>query len=335
MIFQFIILVLLSFFLTNAFRHYAISKNILDIPNHRSSHVAPTPRGGGVVFVVIFLLVAIYLGLSRNISFWDSLGFIVAGSSVALLGYLDDQFQIKPLWRLLAHFAASAFALFCLSGMQSISLFGWICSAPSILLNGFALFYLVWFLNLYNFMDGIDGLAAIETITICLGGALIYMLHGNESFMMLPLVLVAVVTGFLCLNFPPARIFMGDAGSGFLGLIIGMFTIQAGNVDHQFFWSWLILSGVFIVDATLTLFRRLFAKSKVYEAHRSHAYQHATDLLNSHFYVTFGVLAINVLWLLPLAMLVSYRHLDGILGLLIAYLPLIILAFQFRAGKSD
>lgn len=334
MILQFIILVLLSFFLTNAFRHYAVSKNILDIPNHRSSHVAPTPRGGGVVFVVIFLLVAMYLGLSRNIGFWDSLGFIGAGSSVALLGYIDDHVQIKPIWRLLGHFIASAFALFCLSGMHSISLLGWVFSDP-ILLNGFALFYLVWFLNLYNFMDGIDGIAAIETITICLGGVILYALHGNDSLMMLPLVLTAVVAGFLCLNFPPARIFMGDAGSGFLGLIIGMFTIQAGNVDNQFFWSWLILSGVFIVDATFTLFRRCFSRSKVYEAHRSHAYQHATDLLNSHFYVTFGVLAINVLWLLPLALLVSYGHLDGILGLLIAYLPLIILAFQFRAGKSD
>ena len=335
MVLQLIFLFLLSLILTGVFCHYALSKDILDIPNDRSSHVAPTPRGGGVAFVFCFLMSSLYFGYFGSIRLWDLVGFVGAGFCIALLGFMDDHIQLTPKLRLLGHFFAGGFALYCLGGMGTVSLFGWILPIPVLLMNIIALFYLVWFLNLYNFMDGIDGLAAVEAITICFSGVFIYALQGCEPLMILPLLLTAVVAGFLCWNLPKARIFMGDAGSGFLGLIIGMFTIQAANNGNNFFWSWLILSGVFIVDATITLFRRGIAGRTVYQAHRSHGYQHATDLFKSHFHVTLCVLAINVMWLLPLAVLVGCRRLDGFTGLLIAYLPLIILAFQFRAGKSD
>jgi Fuc2NAc and GlcNAc transferase len=335
MLLHLILLFLLSLIMTGAFRQYALSKSILDIPNSRSSHVVPTPRGGGVAFVVCFLMWCLYFGYLGSISLWDFVGFFGAGFCIALLGFMDDHIQLTPKLRLLGHFFVGGFALYCLGGMESVALFGWILPIPTLLMNIIALFYLVWFLNLYNFMDGIDGLAAVEAITICLSGVLIYALQGYEALMILPLLLTAVVAGFLCWNLPTARIFMGDAGSGFLGLVLGMFTIQAANNGNNFFWSWLILSGVFIVDATITLFRRGFSGCTVYQAHRSHGYQHATDLFKCHFHVTLSVLAINVLWLLPFAVLVGCRRLDGFTGLLIAYLPLIILAFQFRAGKSD
>jgi Fuc2NAc and GlcNAc transferase len=150
-----------------------------------------------------------------------------------------------------------------------------------------------------------------------------------------PLLLLGAVAGFLCWNFPPARIFMGDAGSGFLGLMLGLLSIQAGWVSPGFFWAWLILLGVFVVDATLTLLRRLVRRQKPYEAHRSHAYQYAARKYGAHRPVTLAVGAINLLWLLPLSMLVGLGYVDGVIGLLIAYLPLLWLAFRFKAGADE
>ena len=118
-------------------------------------------------------------------------------------------------------------------------------------------------------------------------------------------------------------------------MIIGILSIQSAGVEPQFFWCWFILLGVFIVDATVTLVCRLFRGCKVYEAHRSHAYQHAVRRYGSHLRVTLAILILNVFWLLPLAILVARSSVNGFAGLLIAYLPLIILAIGFKAGRLD
>jgi Fuc2NAc and GlcNAc transferase len=130
-------------------------------------------------------------------------------------------------------------------------------------------------------MDGIDGIASVEAICVCGGGALLYGLLGfagstQPTEFVVPLLLAAAVAGFLFWNFPPARIFMGDAGSGFLGITLGVLSLQAAWFAPQLLWSWLILLGVFIVDATFTLLRRLLRCDKVYEAHLSHAYHYAS-----------------------------------------------------------
>ncbi|MNQ74182.1 putative undecaprenyl-phosphate N-acetylglucosaminyl 1-phosphate transferase [compost metagenome] len=202
---------------------------------------------------------------------------------------------------------------------------------------GYALaaFYLVWLLNLYNFMDGIDGIASVEAICVCLGGALLYLLIGEGGAALAPLSLAVAVAGFLFWNFPPARIFMGDAGSGFLGIALGVLSLQAAWVAPQLLWSWLILLGVFIVDATWTLFRRLLRGDKVYEAHRSHAYQYASRKFGKHLPVTLAVAMLNLGWLLPIALWVGVGGVDGVLGLLVAYLPLVWLAVRFKAGERE
>ena len=152
---------------------------------------------------------------------------------------------------------------------------------------------------------------------------------------MVPLLLAAAVMGFLFWNFPPARIFMGDAGSGFLGIALGVLSLQAAWVAPQLLWSWLILLGVFIVDATFTLLRRLLRGDKVYEAHRSHAYQYASRQYGRHLPVTLVVGGINILWLLPMALLVGLGWVDSFLGVLIAYVPLFGLALKYRAGELE
>ncbi|CRM19977.1 MULTISPECIES: MraY family glycosyltransferase [Pseudomonas] len=324
----------LALLLTWILRRYALANSMIDIPNARSSHSIPTPRGGGVAIVLSFLIALpiLYLGdeISRSVT-WALMG---AGAAIAILGFLDDHGHIAARWRLLGHFGASIWALFWLGGLPPISLPGMVVDLGW-LGHILAAFYLVWLLNLYNFMDGIDGLASIEALCGCLGACLIYAATGNQALIWAPLLLSMAVLGFLYWNFPPARIFMGDAGSGFLGIILGIFSLQAAWQDMAFLWVWLILLGVFVVDATFTLIRRLLRGDKVYEAHRSHAYQFASRQIGGHLPVTLAVLAINLLWLIPIALSVALLGLNGLAGLVIAYIPLVLLAIKYRAGELE
>jgi len=330
------VLALLSWGLTGLLRRYALARSLMDVPNARSSHSLPTPRGGGVAILVAFLLglnIAFFaeFGIPANL-FYALLG---AGAGIALLGFLDDHGHIAARWRLLGHFAAAIWALFWLNGLPPIDALGFSLDLGWVG-HVLAAVYLVWLLNLYNFMDGIDGIASVEAICVCLGGALLGIAGSSQpTEFVAPLLLAAAVAGFLFWNFPPARIFMGDAGSGFLGITLGVLSLQAAWVAPQFLWSWLILLGVFIVDATFTLLRRLMRGDKVYEAHRSHAYQYASRRFGRHLPVTLAVAALNLFWLLPIALWVGWGGLDGLVGLFIAYAPLIGLAVKYKAGELE
>lgn len=324
----------LALALTGVLRRYALARSIIDIPNARSSHTVPTPRGGGVAIVASFLL-ALPLAAVSGLASWSVVvALLGAGAGIALLGFLDDHGHIAARWRLLGHFVGAIWALFWLGGLPPLSLFG-MSFDLGWLGHALAALYLVWLLNLYNFMDGIDGIASLEAICVCIGGALLFVLSGHAGEAALPLLMAAAVAGFLFWNFPPARIFMGDAGSGFLGVSLGILSLQAAWVAPQLLWSWLILLGVFVVDATFTLLRRLLRGDKVYEAHRSHAYQYASRRFGRHLPVTLAVGAINLLWLLPIALWVGAGGLDGGLGVVLAYTPLLALAVRFRAGELE
>ncbi len=324
----------LSLMLTGGLRRYAIARRLIDIPNSRSSHTVPTPRGGGIAIVSSFLLALPVVAATGLVPWTVASALLGAGAGIALLGFFDDHGHIAARWRLLGHFSAAVWVLFWLGGLPPIVLFGvslkfgWIGHV-------FAAVYLVWLLNLYNFMDGIDGIASVEAVCVCLGGALLYVLAGHSALALLPVVLACAVSGFLYWNLPPARIFMGDAGSGFLGIALGALSLQAAWVAPELFWGWLILLGVFIVDATFTLMRRLFRGDRVYEAHRSHAYQFASRRCGRHSPVTLAVAAIDVFWLLPIALGVGVGGLDGFVGLAVAYAPLVALAVRFRAGALE
>ncbi len=324
----------ISCLITYALRRYALANSLIDIPNARSSHSIPTPRGGGVAIVAVFLAALVMVPFVSEVSLDWVIGLSVSGLLIATVGFLDDHGHIAARWRLLAHFSAAAWALFWLEGSLVVQLPG-LTVDLAWLVYVLAAFFLVWLLNLYNFMDGIDGIASIEAITTCLGGALIYLLLGHDEHILVLLVLAASVAGFLYWNFPPARIFMGDAGSGFLGLMLGLLAVSAAMVEPQLLWSWLILLGVFVLDATWTLFRRLARGDKVYEAHRSHGYQFASREFGEHLPVTLMVLCINVVWLLPWACAVALGYVNGLLGLLIAYVPLAVLAVRFNAGGVE
>jgi Fuc2NAc and GlcNAc transferase len=321
---------LLAAFLTWLMRRYALSSRFLDWPNARSSHSVPTPRGGGVAIVAAFLVGVLVSRLAFDAAVpWR---LIEAGIGVATVGLIDDRGHIRARWRLLAHFVCAGWILYSigippldwLNGAIDLGAFGALLAA----------LYLVWMLNLYNFMDGIDGIAGVEALTAGMGGALAYTLAGGSLIGggLPAALLAAAAAGFLVWNFPTARIFMGDVGSGFLGLMLGAISLQAAVERPVLLWCWLVLLGVFVVDATVTLLRRMLRREPVYEAHRSHAYQHASREFEAHRPVTLAVAAINLFWLLPWAIAIALGHVAGPVGLVAAYLPLLVLAFRFKAG---
>ena len=252
------------------------------------------------------------------------LAFAVGGAAVAIVGYIDDRRGLAARTRLAVHFAAGAWALFCLGGAPPLQVgheiisLGW----PGHIL---ALFGVVWTLNLFNFMDGIDGLAASQGVFIPCAAAAISILVGQAAATpAVALAFGAACAGFLWWNWPPAKIFMGDVGSGYLGYMIAVMALMAGRESPTAVWTWLVLGGVFFADATVTLIKRLSRGERVYEAHRTHAYQILARRWGSHRRVTVLAILINVLWLLPCAILGVYRpHWAGWL-VLVALTPLIV-----------
>lgn len=334
MLLIFVFVFLFAFGATWLLRKYALATSLLDTPNARSSHTVPTPRGGGVAIVITFLLSVFCLAVYDYLPWSAAFSLIVPGAMVAILGFLDDHGHIAARWRLLGHFTSAIIALLFLNGLSPLIVFGNVFDF-GIFGNVLAALYLVWMLNLYNFMDGIDGVASVEAITASISMCFLFWISGSTHLIWAPIILSLAVLGFLCWNFPPAKIFMGDAGSGFLGITLGILSLQAAWVSPQLFWAWLILLGVFVCDATFTLARRLLRGDKVYEAHRSHGYQYASRYFGKHLPVTMAVALINVFWLLPIAFCVAKLKMDGLVGVMIAYVPLLLLAIKFKSGALE
>lgn len=320
--------------LTGRFWRYALGHGLLDAPNHRSSHTVATPRGGGVAIAVTTLAAVVLLAIVDVLEEDIVLAICGGGAFVSIVGLVDDFGHVRARWRIVGHFVAAGWVLYWLRGFPSL-----FPNYPSIFpvwVNTIAgLLFIVWLVNLTNFMDGIDGIAAVEVITVCLGGAAIYLVTNQDGgSWILPLVLASATAGFLVWNWPPAKIFMGDSGSGFLGVALATLSLQVGWVSPRMFWSWLILLGVFFVDATVTLVRRVLRGEKFYQAHRNHGYQHAAIRWGSHRSVTMMVGAINLFWLAPVALLTANGDLDGRAAIAIAYLPLAGLVVFLGAGAE-
>ena len=320
-----------SWALTSSVRRWALHSGLLDRPNARSSHTVATPRGGGVAIVVSYLgLVAVLLA-TGSVDPRLAAALLGSGLVVAVLGFIDDRKPIRARWRFLGHLAAAVWVLWWLGPLPAVPLFGVVVDLGigATLLSAL---YLVWSINLFNFMDGIDGIASLEAIVVSLGGALVWWLTQPTGDWLLAVAFAACVAGFLIWNFPPARIFMGDAGSGFLGCMIGTLALWSSHIASHLFWSWFILGGCFMVDATTTLVRRVRRGEAFNEAHRSHAYQYAARRYRSHRKVSIAFVAVTVAWLLPIAVAVAMKCLDGLVGVAIGYAPLLALAFHYKAG---
>ncbi len=279
---------------------YANWRGLLDRPGHRRSHRVPTPRGGGIG-IVVALLVCAPLVLA---DIWPT-GLIVSWMAclalVACVGWLDDHRSLPVLPRLAVQvLAVGWFSAVMLSGSAS---WWWL-----LLLVPAG----VWSINLHNFMDGIDGLLAMQALFVAAGLAVLAWSRGAPGLALAMAVLACAALGFWILNRPPARIFMGDVGSGSVGWAIFAFTAMAWRIDPALIWPALVLSSVFVVDAGLTLLSRMLHGRRWYAAHREHVYQWLVRRGATHGQVGVGYLAWNLVVAAPLAWLAAIHPSSGI-----------------------
>lgn len=329
----FLLLFLISALVTAGVRMYLVRCGVMDLPNTRSSHAMPVPRGGGLSIVLVFLSAVVWLLQRQVVPAKLAWALVGGGIAISIVGFLDDHFRLSPWPRLIIHFLAAAWALWCFDEM-SPSHFGNSADFGGWVGRGAALIGLVWLTNLFNFMDGIDGLAGMEAVTVSGLAAFLLFRNGLHDDAQVSSTLAAASLGFLIWNWPPARIFMGDIGSGFLGFSLGVLALFSSQAGTAFVWPWLILLAAFIVDSTVTLLRRVFSRARWFEAHRSHAYQHAASAWGSHARVTLAVAAINIGWLFPLAWgACRYPALAPAFAV-VAIVPLLYLTLRFDGGRE-
>lgn len=230
---------------------YWFGRRLLDIPNDRSSHTIPTPRGGGVAIVLatlLTLLIASLFGMTNHATIY----LITPGLLMAILGISDDLITLNIRIRLITQLAIACI----IAGVVLLN-----TTIPPIsgaILGALAIIGIVWLTNLYNFMDGINGLAALQSVFVCSSMSLLLFLQGEHSETIpLMLALSSASLGFLYWNFPKAKLFMGDAGSLFIGITLATLLTWTARNDATIVCLWLIILTTFIVDASYTLLTRL------------------------------------------------------------------------------
>lgn len=329
-----IVILLLSVFTVSLvgnlfYPRFALRLRIHAEPNYRSLHPTTTPRGAGIVVACADLMavaVGYWLGIIQHPYF---LIIFAGGMVVALVGFADDRFNLSAILRLSVQLAASCWILFWLGGMPPLGLgttvidLGWIGDI-------LAAFAMMWFFNLFNFMDGIDGIATSGTIFVTAAAGTILLINNAYSLALLSALLCAATAGFVYFNWPPARVFLGDSGSSFFSYTIAALILASLWNDGMSLWTWLILLGYFVVDTTVTLLIRLVTVKKWYRAHRSHAYQNLARIWDDHLKVVRLVLLIEISWLFPLALLSVWMHEIAPLITAIAFFPIAV--FTVRNG---
>lgn len=297
---------------------------LVQAPNHRSSHGESTPHGGGVGIVLGGGGAGIWLAWAGGGALWPISGLAFL---LAVLGLWDDVRHLPARTRFAVQVLLCALLLHTLGGQDSL------------LWGGLLLLAGVWWVNLFNFMDGIDGIAASQAVFMLAAGAMLaawfHPAAVDAAEWLWMLALAAAALGFLACNWPPARIFMGDVGSTYLAFMIFALALLSVREGWLTFPAWLVLGAFFVADASVTLVRRVLAGERWFEAHRSHAYQRLSRRWGSHRPVTLLVIGVNLLWLAPLALAsLAWPRWAGVIVAL-AYGPLVTAALVLGAGKKD
>ncbi len=313
MIWLCVLVILGSLLLSLLYRQLALRWHLVDIPNARSAHKETVARGGGLPLMLAFT--AAYLGIVYGAAGFGSLvdGIILLSLVLLLIGVVDDSRNLGVATRLFSYGLCCLLAAWHLLPGHPPWL--WLMAGLGLL----------WLLNLYNFMDGLDGLAGFEAVFVTLSAAVLGWHAGMDSFLVnICLLLASACCGFLVVNWPRASLFLGDAGSVPLGFLLGALCLLFVQDGWQWLACWLILLAAFVVDATVTLLWRIARGERFLEAHNMHAYQRLSRYWGSHVRVLAVLAAVNLLWLLPLAYL-SLQWPQYTLWLLpLAYLPLVV-----------
>ncbi len=292
----------LSFYITSYVRNYSLRNNVIDVPNERSSHVVPTPTGGGVAISLSIILSVFVFGgdwiAYPSISLALGIGVIVIG----IVGWIDIHKEVAVLTRAIIYLLVSITALILLGGMSELS-FGLYHLGPGWLASLLAIIGITWLVNLYNFMDGTDGLAAVQALSTGLYGTVVFMSSDQIAASVICLTVFFSTLGFLVWNWAPAKIFMGDVGSCSIGFTFGVLAVYGEISGSVPVIIWLILLSIFISDASMTLMKRILSGETWYRAHNTHAYQRLVQLGMGHGRLAMYTLCANIFVIGPLAYL--------------------------------
>ena len=268
-------------------RRWAERQQVLDIPNERSSHTHPTPRGGGLAIVGLVLIGLPILALMAGSFSWRAvLTYMAASAFIAGVGWMDDRGSLSARFRLGVHIVAAVMAITGLGYFTTLTLPFGVSLHLRWLGLPLALVWIVGLTNAYNFMDGIDGLAGGQAVV---AGAFWVVVGWRDQLTLaagVGLLTTAASLGFLAHNWPPARIFMGDAGSGFLGCTFALLPALASTSEPRLLLAGALVMWPFIFDTAITLLRRLRRRENIFQAHRSHLYQRLVIAGRSHAAVT-------------------------------------------------
>ena len=289
-------LLLLSFTLTYFIKNYYIKNALFDLVNERSSHTVPTPHGGGIAIALTWFIGIFYLYFFEQIE-TQLFYALLMGFFISLISFFDDLYDLSSKIRLFVQAAVAMLGLYFLNGFEELDFFFFSIN-NQIITNLFAFLMIIWFINLYNFLDGLDGYAGSEALFLSLAA---FTLFHNNVF----LILAVAVLGFLVWNWHKAKIFMGDVGSTLLGYNVAIFTIYYANQEGENFWIWIILFSPFWFDATWTLFRRARKKEKLSQAHKKHAYQRLMQSGWSHSKVVISLTVLNIILLILLSIFLN------------------------------
>lgn len=275
----------ISFSLTYVIMRFAIRNKLTVIPNERSLHDIPTPQGGGIAITITWFagITLLYLiGIIERDLFYA----LLCGIILALVSLVDDLKELKPFIRLIAQFITASLAFWFLHGLKPLTVAG--IEIPfNFVTYPFIIIGMVWFINLFNFMDGADGFASVEVIAV---SSVLFVTSWN----IVNILLIVCVAGFLCWNWPKAKIFMGDVGSTQLGFVLVVLGIYFHNRSDFSILNWIMLTSTFWFDATLTLYRRWRDGEKLSQAHRKHAYQRLVQSGFSHGMINVCLILLNL-----------------------------------------
>lgn len=308
----------LSILITYASRAIAARLRLFDRPNGRSAHLDPTPRIGGIGIIVAFLLSA---GLLLGPDLWGSPELVVLLSilAIALLGFIEDVRGVSIAKRLAIQILVAASLVFYLRGSGASPMLnaGGIQGAMIVVAT---IVSIVWITNVYNFMDGIDGLAGGQTVIASLAIAIVAFMRGSDLTGGLMVLMACASIGFLVFNFPPATVFMGDVSSTAIGFAFATLPLLPSSSQTPI-PVWLLAIAMFLLDATVTLVRRLLHGENIFQAHRSHFYQRPLALGVGHLPITATAWAAM---LIAGGCAIAWAGTSGPLQFLVACIPLIV-----------
>lgn len=289
-----------SFSLTPVARRYSLRRDLLDRPGPRRSHVGTIPRGGGPALLVALIVGALWIPDSR------SLAFVAGGLAIGLLGWWEDHRPVAVRWRLLLQAGVAAAVALWWGPVESIGIGRGALEEPW-LWTPLAVVAIVWLVNLFNFMDGSDGLAASQAFVSAALFGVSFAWLAEPALAAIAWVSAAAALGFLFWNWPRASIFLGDSGSLLLGWCMAFLALGGAVTESVPVWLSFIIVSPFVVDATTTLAWRLMRGARWYTPHTEHAYQYLIRMGWSHRRVLLAWIALNALLVVPSCMLVLWR----------------------------